>query len=497
MAGIHGCSGQLDWFETCSGGCMPLVGLCLFVAGILSTGGGVLRPASSSGDGRTALVHALERLIATGEPHDVGHDDGELLQESVDDAIRRGDAQIERLATRAATPLVVRVARPVASVQAPPSLDINASSVLKLARPAEYTARIEGSVDGGRFVQLATVKSGANSNARIDTGPARRRALAPGFHHISLRARLRFTPPDGQATEWTETRDLPSVAYAVYDENVKDPADARAFLFGHLVATAQHFDAQLPAVPLGRWVEQTLRPRVGPDRPSIVWVMQFCDERTSEAGTAPRTGSLCSVGYFGPRGVIGQLWFRTGRISETQNGFAWERELPIFEGISMHEGGADLGALSALSDLLDAVSESRPRGDVSIAPNDIVITAGAGTSGSATITLRNQGDVALHRVFVDVAVAAQPTDDGGRSRHFVIDIPARGSTDVTLPVIFPAGYGVVAVTAMQATEHGTYSDWMSFDPTPEDAVAFRIFNVQAAPAGYLNIIREACGCRGW
>ena len=268
------------------------------------------------------------------------------------------------------------------------------------------------------------------------------------------------------------------------------------FCIGHLAATAQHFDSGLPAIPIGQWLEQTLRPRVGADGPSIVWMMQFCDERTSEAGIGPRTGPLCSVGYFGPRGVIGQVWFRTGRISETGDGFAWEREQPAFEGLSMHDLGADVGPLSGLPALLDADAASRPRGDVSIAPNDIVITPAGGGSGSATITMRNQGDVALHRVFIDVVVAAQPTDRGV-VRHFVVDIPAHGSTDVELPVIFPAGYGVVAVSAMQATEHGTFADWMSVDPTPEDAVAFRIFNVQAAPAGYVNTIRESCGCRGW
>jgi hypothetical protein len=466
------------------------------IAAIVSGAGDVpQQQPSSSGDGRVALMRALERLMTTGEPRDVAHDDGELLQEAVTELIRRGDAEVERLAARAAAPIVVRVLRPVASIQSLPTLDVAASNVLTLDRPVPYTARIEGALDGGNFIPIAEVSSGGHGGARIDT-VFPRLGTAPGFHRIRLRARIAFAPRDGRQKAWTERRDLPSVSYALYDETTTTQTDARAFLFSQLGMTAQFFDPQLPAIPLGLWLEQTLRPRAGSDGPSIMWLMQFCDERTSEAGAAPRTGLLCAVGYFGPRGVIAQVWFRTGRIDATREGFTWMREEPRFEGISMRESGADVGPLSSLPNLLDTSSETRPRGDVTIAPEDIVITPTGSTTASVTVTMRNAGDVALHRTLVDIA-AAHSTTDSGLMRRFVVDIPARGSTNITLPVVFPAGYGVVAVTAMQATEHGTFADWVSVDPTPEDAAAFRIFNVQGAPPGYVHTIREACGCRGW
>ena len=172
----------------------------------------------------------------------------------------------------------------------------------------------------------------------------------------------------------------------------------------------------------------------------------------------------------------------------------WQTQEPRFEGISMHEAGADVGPLSALPALLDASSESRPRGNVSIAPNDIVITPVGDAAGSTTITLRNQGDVALHRVFVDVAVAQNPTDRGTQSPAWFMT-SAHGATDITLPsAYFPGGFcGVVLVLAMQLAQHRTFPDWSSYDPTPEDAVAFRVFNVPGAPPNYVNTIREGCG----
>ncbi len=49
---------------------------------------------------RDALIGALEALIATGAPGQTSHDEGEWLQLAVDDAIRRGDTDIERIAIR-------------------------------------------------------------------------------------------------------------------------------------------------------------------------------------------------------------------------------------------------------------------------------------------------------------------------------------------------------------------------------------------------------------
>jgi len=473
---------------------MRLAAVPLLLTTLASSVGAVPQQPSSSGDGRVALLRGLERLMVTGEPRDVAHDDGELLQQAVTDAIQHGDTEVERLAVRAASPIVVRTTRLLGTVQSPPALEIVATPILTLPNAIPYQGEIDASVDGERSIPVTEIKSGGRAEVRLDV-PFPRVAGMPGFHRVALRARLTFSSRDARVTPWTETRELPSVSYAVYDESSTATNDARAFLFGHLRVSARHFDADLPDVPLARWLDRTLRPRVEKGEPTTHWMAQFCDERTSEAGSRPRAGAVCAVGYFGPSGVIVQLWFRTGRIDVTEEGLVWVPEEPTFQAISMHEGGSDMGRLSNLPTLLNTSAESRARGDVSVTPADIIIT-GEGTGGSATITLRNQGSVTLRRVLVNIAVAQNPADRGF-SRSFVVDVPANGSEDITLPVAFPAGYGVVVAMAMQISEHGTFPGWSSFDPTPEDAVAFRVFNAKGAPPGFVNTIREECGCRGW
>ncbi len=63
---------------------------------------------------------------------------------------------------------------------------------------------------------------------------------------------------------------------------------------------------------------------------------------------------------------------------------------------------------------------------------------------------------------------------------------------------FSAPYGVVVVHVMQFSEH-TPHDSGSPDPTPDDAVAFRIISPQHAPKGFAASLVAQCGpiCRGF
>ena len=83
---------------------------------------------------------------------------------------------------------------------------------------------------------------------------------------------------------------------------------------------------------------------------------------------------------------------------------------------------------------------------------------------------------------------------GSGPRMFVVDLPARGSTDVKLQTMFPLGYGVISVMAMQLDAH-TRFEILTSDPTPEDSCAIRIVNPQFVQARYLASIGEANGCR--
>jgi hypothetical protein len=203
------------------------------------------------------------------------------------------------------------------------------------------------------------------------------------------------------------------------------------------------------------------------------------------------------VVYFQVHGEIGQIWFRTADIHETDRGAEWTPVVPPnFEGMKIH-GSAQQTRLSSLPSLLDTNPESRPVGDVSIAAADIVLQPAEplpGAFGDATITVRNIGDGDLHKVIVWVAFGVG-TKGRPASRQFVVDIPAQQSTDLKLQVAFPSGYGFILAHAMQLGEHAPFDDWMP-DPTPLNACAFRIINERLAPPKYVESLGDTSGCSG-
>lgn len=452
---------------------------------------------------RGNLAAALEALIATGASGHTTHDDGEWLQLAVSDAIKSGDRDIERLAVRAASPLRARITRPVSSTDALTALELNTETVLNVPRPIGYSAQILVSLDGAGFVPVYEVRSGRNQQSwRVDTGLGRAAGL-PGVHVLRVKARLTFGNPARDAgTSWTEVRDLPDLFYAVYDLTAEPPTgslDVRALVYGPASVAARELDPALGDEPFAVWLAGVLSARrTGKEAPPD-WMSDYCSERTSEAGVAPVPTAICSVVYFGVRGHIGRVWFRTADIHITSAGARWERATPPrFEGFEILQSAPESRRLSVLPMVLDTDPALRPVGDVAISPDDIVIIPSdpkAGAPFSATITVRNQGSGDLFKVAVHVALATNPSDRG-TSRQFVVDLPSQGSADIKLEGAFPQGYGVVLAHALQMTEHSPY-DNATPDPTPEDACAFRIVNPRAAPPRYLESLDVAAGlCRG-
>ncbi len=473
---------------------------CLMAAVILMSAG--LAAAQTHESPRGNLVAALEALIAAGPSGHTTHDAGEWLQLAVSDAIKGGDREIERLAVRAASPLRARITRPVSSTDALAGLEFNADAVLQVPRPIGYSAQILVSLDGTAFVPVHDVRSGSNESWRVDTGLGRAAGL-PGVHVLRVKASLTFGNPTRDArTSWTEVRDLPDLFYAVYDLTAEPPTgslDVRALVYGPASVAARELDPALGDEPFAVWLSGVLSARrTGKEAPPD-WMSQYCSERTSEAGVAPVSTAICSVVYFGVRGHIGRVWFRTADIHITSAGIEWRRVTPPrFEGFEILQSAPESQRLSMLPVVLDTDPALRPVGDVAISPDDIVIVPSdpkAGAPFSATITVRNQGSGDLFKVAVHVALATNPSDRGA-SRQFVVDLPAQGSTDIKLEGAFPQGYGVVLAHALQMTEHSPY-DNPTPDPTPEDACAFRIVNPRAAPPRYFESVDVAAGlCRG-
>jgi hypothetical protein len=89
---------------------------------------------------RARVIAALERLMITGEPRHTSHDEGQWLQAEVNAAVARGDAQVTRLAQRAAIPLVAHARTPVSLLGNSPPVTIEMPVVLSLPTPVAYRA---------------------------------------------------------------------------------------------------------------------------------------------------------------------------------------------------------------------------------------------------------------------------------------------------------------------------------------------------------------------
>lgn len=449
---------------------------------------------------RRALIAALESLIATGEPRHTTHDAGQQLQLGVDDAIARGDREIERLAIRAASPLTASVSRPVSSTRELPSLGFDASSVLRLKNPVPYTAQVYASVDNREFVLTRVVRSGKSEGARVDTVLPPPAAM-PGFHVVQLKANLTFGASDQPGTSsWTEARTMNPVFYGLYDPAEASSAPMRALIYGPATTQVRELDPLLGDEPFAAWLSGVLSTRRIEKDSAPDWLSQYCDERTGEAGLKPAARAICSVVYFQSRSEIGQIWFRTAELRETERGLEWTAlSPPRFEGMVIRESAQQSQQLSVLPTLLDASPQLRPVGDVSISPADIVVSPESFQPGSmidVTITVRNAGDGDLHKTLVNVGFGSDPAARG-TSRQFVLDIAARGSAELKMQAAFPAGYGFILANAMQVSEHSPHDSWTP-DSTPEDACAFRVVNARLAPPKYTESLLAAAGggCSG-
>jgi hypothetical protein len=437
---------------------------------------------------RARLIAALERLMATGEPHQTSVDDGQLLQLAVDDAIRSGDTEIERLAVRAAAPLFAAVSNPLLKVGQPASLGIGSRQVLTVPRPVPFEAIIHVSVDGHDYTEAGPLNSSKGSSV---TAKLPDYALAPGVHHVRVRARMTFG--SRQSPRWAEERQLPDVTYAVYDPS-EPSSGAAPLLLAPAAISAAALDRNLPDMPTGTWLAAVLK-RAEAKRPAE-WLMHYCVERTRKAVSPPvGGGDMCAVAYFEAKGDILRAWFRTGSIRFAEAGPVWTVDPPSFEGIDASQSGTALAALSALPALLDTPRESWPTADLAIAATDIMVETPRPDWAIITVTVRNNGPIAVHRAQVLVSAGSDPASRV-LPRIVTVDVPGHGTAEVRVESALPAPYGFVVAQAIHISDRSPHDRW-TFDPTPLDACAFRLVNASLAPSGYIRSLDRSSGCVGW
>lgn len=466
--------------------------LALLIPAVAATTAAANQRAAQAGEERAKLIAALDRLMLTGEPLHTSHGEGVWLQAAVDRALAANDREVRLLAQRAAAPLLSHVSSPVRSTLDRPVIEVRHPAVLKLSQPVSHTAQIYASLDGGEmFLVGEAPPAGTSRSLALPSA-----ALAPGLHHLRLQARIVYQGTDDVPPP--ETRNLQELTYALYDPARQGSFDARIFVESPLSVRANRLNASLPEEPFSSWLTGVLSRHSS--KPTVDWRGQYCDDRIRESGALPKTRSLCSVGYFEVRGVIGQVWIRTGRVELTDLEVKWLAEAPAFEGLKLlHGSQAEFDDLAELPALLASDPALLPQGDISVAPEDITVSvtdSGGSPHVQIAAVVRNSGGVDLRGV--QVLVAATVNGEHGPKELVIVDVPRRGHAEIKRLLPFSAPYGTILVHAMQASEHGPFESFQP-DPTPDDAVAFRIVNPTKAPSGYAARIVQDCGgiCRGY
>ena len=442
---------------------------------------------------RARVIAALERLIATGEPRHNSHDDGQWLQEEVDRAFAQNDAELLRLAKRAAQPLVVSLSSVISSTRSLPWLSVQTLPVLAVRGGGQYRADLVVSVDGGEAVRLAMPPAGSNGGIIDELLP--RQASIPGRHTLRFTAQLTFA----DQTLGVETRELPEVVYGIYQADSVDAASVRSFIDAARNANVRELDSSLPDAPFGAWLEAVAKSAPNADfEPAhdYVWEVRYCDERLGEERAYSAVGDLCAVALFavadGHNG-IGQIWIRTGRIERVEGNIRWSAAAPSVEAIQLRT--TDLGRLSELAPMLALPASSWPAPDISVLPEEILLRR-EGDVVHAQAIVRNSGPAAAH----DVQIHLTASKDGVKrsSRTFIRAVPAKGFIEVTADLETREPYGEVMLHALQISEHVRRERWTP-DPTPDDEAAFRVFGTDLAPRGYALKLRDMCGygCRGF
>jgi hypothetical protein len=442
----------------------------------------------SAASERARIVAALERLMTTGEPRHTSHDEGQWLQAAVDAAIARGDVEVERLARRAAVPLLASVSAPISSH--PAALSFQSPTVLKVPAPASYRADLFVSVDGEDAVRIGSHPGMRSTN--ID-GLLPQRASRPGLHHLRLTAHITYAPGSGLPAE---TRQLPDIVYGIYDPDARTPFDAGYVLDAAKGANVKQLDLRLPDARFELWLQSIAAAHGGKFDRVNDWTIQPCDARTIEQGLPARSPEICATAWFSVKDGnvgVGQVWIRTARLELVNGEPLLLAEMPTVEGVTL--AGADFEMLSALPDLLGTPSERWARADVSVAPEDITVTQMTGAV-RVNAVIRNAGAVDAHGVEVFFGATRDGLKDTRRT--IVVVVPKRGARSITVTLPFDHPYGAVVVHAAQMSDH-TPSEMWHPDPTPEDAVAFRIVNPRLTPNRYVEFLTSQCGfvCRGY
>jgi hypothetical protein len=438
---------------------------------------------------RAQLVDSLERLVRTGEPRHVTHDEGQELDAALKAALAAGsDPELQWLATRAAVPIVPAILHPLSSRSRPGSLGVRAERVLTLPWTVDYVADIDARLDDGAWQKIVRVKPGVSEHRSLGA-VLRGAAIAPGFHTLALRARVRYGQlPAGMPHR--ETRDLLTLHYGIYGSARTATDPVRPLFDAAAAVSATTLDPNLPDVPLASWLNQLPRDKRG--HTLIEWRTEWCGRHESMSGEGGVRPDVCVVARRGgPLTAFTETWIKVGALGSDDDQPRWLRKPPILVGTYVFDGLVRMRVpLHAVAGYLCEPADEWPSArlvvdaaGISVAPPSIV----PGAPTTLRILVANMGEADANGVTINV-LAASELNLSSTERTFVRTIRAGGSVEIEMPVIFPARYGIVDVSI------GPGHDEIGprIDGSNEHDGALAVINPRAAPPGYLQRIGRIC-----
>ena len=444
-----------------------------------------------SHDSKAQLVDALERLLRTGEPRHVSHDDGQELDVALKAALAAGsDADLEWLATRAAAPIVPTILRPLSSRRTPGALSLRTERVLTLPWNVEYVADVDARMDGGRWQRILRVKSGVSEHRSLDKLLPAAAAMTPGFHTLALRARIRYGElPPGMPRR--ETRDLVTVHYGVWGSARTAADPVRPFFDAAASVSAATLDSNLSDVPFSSWLKQL--PHNDNERMAMDWRTEWCGRHESMSDEGLVSGDVCVVARTGgPGSPWAEAWLKVGALgSDDGHEPRWVRKPAALVAAYVLEGTVRVRVpLSAVPDYLSRPVDQWPSARLVVNTAGISVmspTIAPGVPTTVRILVANMGDADATGVTINV-LAASEENLPSTLRTFVRTIRAGGSVEIEMPVVFPARYGIVHV--LIAPGHDDIGP--KFDSARENYAALAVINPRAAPAEFLQRVRRLC-----
>ena len=432
---------------------------------------------------RARVVDALQKLMKTGEPRHVDHDEGQELWGSLSLLLQSGpDPELEGLAHRAACPIVVRVYRPLDTIDRA-GLEVTTRCVLPLRSPVGYRAIVEANPDGGGWRKLAEVRPGGSYGLKLNRG-LRREDLSAGFHRLDLRAQITYEQPSAGMPA-SELRELPPLAIGLQADGPissrASPAVALAARKGRTVHV-NTLEPSLPDEPLSAWLA-----RLGP---RVEWRTNWCDLHPSGQRERWRPLAVCEIGsVMADDANLCEVWIRLGELQVESQPF-W-RELPTtLEAAYIRRTNRTAVPLAQMPTLVAAGEQSWPVPVLTIAADDVKTPPPARGTVAAVpvrVAIANYGQVDAFGITIDVTAGSGEL--ALLRRRFVRDVPAGGRVEIPISVPLQAPYGWVFV----ATPFGNHSGTLRQDF--DQPFKLILINRDAAPEDFVRKVCESAAGR--